>query len=235
MVTTHSICDLTIYGILIVQLFHTSKQHPERMLCWSYSLACYASHIRILVGLYCIYNWRQFSPWWCCEWWCGLCICVDLPRPGETQLPPHLGTPNYFPTRVREEFLCNSHASPVFSKHAVWSWVCATDPFQWEAPSCFCCRLRNSISLQLGLKTNRAVGLTGHQTKPDPKPLKSVIPPRGHCALKWWKVSSLWKKLTKNLSVYLILFGLTMRVCRMLVRYNIRVSIQGLHPPEAAF
>lgn len=52
---------------------------------------------------------------------CCVCLCLtDLPRPRDTRIPPHLWSPA-ISQPGSEEFLCNSHARPVFSKHHVSS------------------------------------------------------------------------------------------------------------------
>lgn len=149
------VCDPTIHGILIVS--HIKKHtQTEQGFDVTPSLLC----IPCKHTVHCIYNWRQFSP----RWWRWCCVyVVDLRRPRQT--PPHLGCLT-ISQQGSVEFLCNSHASPVFSKHCASPCVCASDPFQWEASSCFCCWLRNSITLSLWMQTNRAVGLAGHRTKP---------------------------------------------------------------------
>lgn len=48
---------------------------------------------------------------------CCVCLCLtDLPRHWEPRIPPHLWSPA-ISQPGSEEFLCNSHACPVFSKH----------------------------------------------------------------------------------------------------------------------
>lgn len=110
-------------------------------------------------------------------------VCVDLPR--LTQIPPHLGMPSS--QQGSEEFLCNSHASPVLSKHCVCPRVYVADPFQWEASSCFCCQLHNSYTWPMNAnKQSSGTHRSSDQTRP--LALKFVGFPRRRQALKCWKV-----------------------------------------------
>lgn len=76
------------------------------------------------------------------------CVCLSELPPKALRDLPHLWCLT-ISQRGSVEFLCNNHTSPVFSKHCASPCVCAADPFQWEASSCFCCGLHNSITLNL--------------------------------------------------------------------------------------
>ncbi len=60
MVTTRWVCDPTIYGILIVSHIKTHTLRQGSALMSLFSLLC----IPCKHTVHCIYNWRQFSPWW---------------------------------------------------------------------------------------------------------------------------------------------------------------------------
>lgn len=89
--------------------------HSDREALWCHSLACYAFRHAV----HCIYNWRQLS----LRRWRVACVGLDLLRPWPTQIPPHLGCLT-ISQRGSVEFLCNSHASPVFSKHCESMCLC---------------------------------------------------------------------------------------------------------------
>lgn len=113
------------------------------------------------------------------------CVCVseltsqDLERPRFHHIWDAIS-----PQKGSAEFECHSHVSPVFSKHC----VCASDPLQWEASSCFCCPLRNSITLN---SNKQSSGTHRSSDQARPQPLKFVGFPRRRCALKWSRFSLL--------------------------------------------
>lgn len=82
---------------------------------WCQSLGCYASYVSTLNTVFTtgdnLAHGGGVSSGVLCE-----CIWVDLPRSWETQIPPHLVCLT-ISQHGSVEFLCNNHASPVFSKH----------------------------------------------------------------------------------------------------------------------
>lgn len=146
--------------ILLVLLFHTQSDKRSALMSLLLNPVVHPSR-RLQI-------WGQFSPrWWVCSGMLCLFVSDWPPKALRDSDSATSVVPGKFLNRGQRNFYVTATLVQCFQNTAILpprAYVCAADPFQWEASSCFCCKLHNSIIHLANECKQKKIGWAGQST-----------------------------------------------------------------------